>query len=203
MPIRSVIFDFGGVLHQRTDQSLHRRWEERLGLLEGDLPKMVWGSEISALATIGQATAVDVWQDIATRFELNATEIRELEHAFSVNDRIDLALVTFVRSLRPRYKTALLSNAWSDARELFTRTCELSDVFDEMIISAEEGVAKPDARILEIASIRLGITPSEALFMMIGRQMPREPVLLGCKHWSLSVQNRFLRSYNDTSEMNI
>ncbi|MHB8598194.1 MAG: HAD family hydrolase [Ktedonobacteraceae bacterium] len=165
MPIRAVIFDFGGVLNQREDQSLHRRWEERLGLLEGDLPKTVWGSELSALATIGQATASDVWQAIAARFGLSAAEIRELEHDFSVNDWIDVALVSFVRNLRPRYKTALLSNAWPDARELFTHTYGLSDAFDEMVISAEEAVAKPHARIFQIATTRLGIAPDETLFI--------------------------------------
>lgn len=126
MPVRAVIFDCGGVLNQRADQSLHRKWEERLGLPEGDLPKMVWGSELSALATIGQATAADVWQDIAARFELSAAEIRELAHDFSVNDYLDVALVSFVRKLRPQYKTALLSNAWPDVRELFTHIYELT-----------------------------------------------------------------------------
>ncbi len=127
--------------------------------------KTVWGSELSALATIGQATAANVWQDIAARFELSAAEMRELEHDFSVNDRIDVALISFVRSLRPRYKTALLSNAWPDARELFTHIYKLSDAFDEMVISAEEGVAKPDARIFQIATARLGIAPDETLFI--------------------------------------
>jgi epoxide hydrolase-like predicted phosphatase len=34
-----------------------------------------------------------------------------------------------------------------------------------MIISAEEGVAKPDARIYQIALSRLGVQPEDAIFV--------------------------------------
>jgi putative hydrolase of the HAD superfamily len=74
-------------------------------------------------------------------------------------------LVSFIRDLRPRYKTAILSNAWPGARQLFTEVLGLGDVVDEMIISCEEGVAKPDARIFQIAVDRLGVEPEEAVFV--------------------------------------
>jgi putative hydrolase of the HAD superfamily len=36
---------------------------------------------------------------------------------------------------------------------------------DEIIISAEEGIAKPDPRIFRIAAERLGVRPQEAVFV--------------------------------------
>jgi HAD superfamily hydrolase (TIGR01509 family) len=41
----------------------------------------------------------------------------------------------------------------------------LGDVVDELIISAEEGVAKPDARIYHIALSRLGVSAAQTVFV--------------------------------------
>ena len=42
---------------------------------------------------------------------------------------------------------------------------QIADVFDELIISAEVGVAKPDAGIYELTLERLNVAPSEAVFV--------------------------------------
>jgi epoxide hydrolase-like predicted phosphatase len=42
---------------------------------------------------------------------------------------------------------------------------KLDDVFDAMTISAETGVAKPDALIYRMALDKLGVQPAEAVFV--------------------------------------
>ncbi|GCE51166.1 2-haloacid dehalogenase/putative hydrolase of the HAD superfamily [Thermosporothrix hazakensis] len=74
-------------------------------------------------------------------------------------------LATFLHSLRPRYKVALLSNAWSEARSDFNRLFHLDRFVDLQIFSAEEGLAKPDERIYRLALTRLGVAPEETLFL--------------------------------------
>lgn len=165
MPIRAVIFDVGGVLLHIEDWSHHQRWEQRLGLSEGELLKRVFGSEVAMHATLGQAQVAEVWEYIATTFGLNAEEARQLKHDFFGNELLNTPLLMFLRDLRPRYKTAILSNAWSDAREVFCGKHGMADVVDEVIISAEEGLAKPDARIYQLAAKRLGVQPAEANFV--------------------------------------
>ncbi len=165
MPIRAVIFDFGDVLLRTEDPSGRRKWEKYLGLPQGKLSRVVLESEVADHSMVGKATEADVWKHVAATFSLNDQQLRELRRDFWSGDRIDAGLVGFLRDLRPRYRTAILSNAWPGAREVFTQTLGLGDVVGEMIISAEEGVAKPDARIYRIAVRRLGVQTEETVFV--------------------------------------
>jgi epoxide hydrolase-like predicted phosphatase len=165
MSIRAVIFDFGGVLVRIEDLSGQRKWEKRLGLREGDLADAVFRSEVTDRSMIGEATEADVWNHVGASYGLNDQERDELRRDFWSGDQLDAELVGFLRSLRPRYKSAILSNAWPSSREIFTQTFGLGDVVDEMIISAEERVAKPDARIYQITLSRLGVQPEDAIFV--------------------------------------
>lgn len=165
MSIRAVIFDFGGVLVRTEDHSGRRKWERQLGLSPGELEQLVFASEIAQRSMIGQATQRDVWSYIAARYGLDDATLQQMRRDFWSGDRLDEELVRFLRCLRPRYKTAVLSNAWPGARRMFTEHFRLDEAVDAFIISSEEGVAKPDARIYQIALQRLDVHPHEAIFV--------------------------------------
>lgn len=84
---------------------------------------------------------------------------------FFAGDRLDQPLVDFIRSLRPRFQTGLLSNAWPGARQMLTEHYPCIDAFDVAVISAEVGMAKPDQRIFQLITERLGVRPPEAVFI--------------------------------------
>lgn len=165
MSIRAVIFDMGGVLLRSESESGRRKWEQRLGLAEGELAEIVFNSPVSRQATVGRATDEDVWAHVASRFGLDWETLRQLRRDFWSGDRVDTELADFLRGLRPRYKTAILSNAWPGARKALTERWGLGNAVDEIIISAEEGVAKPDPAIYHIALRRLGVGAAEAVFV--------------------------------------
>jgi epoxide hydrolase-like predicted phosphatase len=59
-------------------------------------------------------------------------------------------------------KTGLISNSWSTGhydREL------LDDLFDDVVISADVGLHKPDPAIYRLSCERLGIEPRDAVFV--------------------------------------
>ncbi len=165
MPIRAVIFDFGDVLIRTEAPSGQRKWEKRLGLPEGGLAKGVFESEVADRSMVGRATEAEVWEYVAVNFGLDDEQLAELQRDFWSGWRLDTELVSFLGNLRPHYKTAILSNAWPGTREMFTEILKLDQAVNEMIISAEEGVAKPDHRIYQIAVGRLGVQPDEAVFV--------------------------------------
>jgi epoxide hydrolase-like predicted phosphatase len=160
-----VIFDFGGVLVRSADFSGRQKWEQRLGLEAGELARLMFESEVADRAMVGQATEEDIWRSIAATCSLDVGLLPELRRDFWGGDQLDEQLVSFIRDLRPCYKTAILSNAWPGARQFFAEALGLGDVVDEMIISCEEGLAKPDTRIYQIAVDRLGVEPEEAVFV--------------------------------------
>jgi len=74
------------------------------------------------------------------------------------------ANVDLVRRLRPRYKVSVLSNADMSLRGRLERD-GLHGLFDDVVVSAEVGMAKPDPAIFRLAVERLGLTPAECVFV--------------------------------------
>jgi putative hydrolase of the HAD superfamily len=74
-------------------------------------------------------------------------------------------LITFVQKAHKHYKTALVSNIGKDMIDGFFTTQELEALFDVVALSGELGVAKPDPRIYALTLQKLGVAPSDALFI--------------------------------------
>ncbi len=163
--IQAVIWDLGGVIVRTHDRSGRERWEQRLGLNPGKLEALVFMSEIAGQAYEGKAGIEDVWQAVGDHFEMPEDQRAEMERDFWSGDRVDYALVDYIRSLRPAYQTALLSNAWVDLRRFITEEWKIADAFDHLTISAEVGMAKPDPRIYSLPLEGLGVSPDQAVFI--------------------------------------
>lgn len=164
-PIRAVIWDLGGVLVRTEDWSPRRRWEARLGLEPGGLSRLVFEGEAGRQAALGQASAEEVWRWVGERLGLTGAEVERLRRDFWSGDRVDESLVDYIRSLRPAYRTALLSNAWPDLRHFVEKVWRIDDAFDVVVISAEVGMVKPDPGIYHLTLARLGVEPGEAVFI--------------------------------------
>ena len=163
--VKAVLFDFGGVLVRTRDQESRRKWEITLGLEEGQLSQLVFESEAARQATIGALPERAIWEHVAETLRLDNVKLQQLKIDFWKSDQLDTQLVRYLKSLHPNYRTGILSNAWSNARQLFTETYQLGDVVDEMVLSAEVGLAKPDASIYLFAAQKLGVKPEEAIFV--------------------------------------
>jgi HAD superfamily hydrolase (TIGR01549 family) len=70
-----------------------------------------------------------------------------------------------LEALRPRFKLGLITNGpvWTQRPKI--ERFRLVEYLDLLIVSEEVGVAKPDPAIFQIALERLGVQPSEALFV--------------------------------------
>jgi epoxide hydrolase-like predicted phosphatase len=169
LSIQAVIFDFGGVLYHLPDRSWIRRWKNILNLKdESALLTMIASPQESKLLMdilVGNRQEEELWAEFAQDFRIKPDLMRRIRQGFMSKRRLNKQLAGFLGGLRAKYKTAILSNAGSDARRLFTDIYEFHHIVDEMIISAEERVAKPDRRIYEIAVERLEIHPHEAVFV--------------------------------------
>lgn len=165
MSIRAVIFDFGGVLVRTFDYTGRRKWEGRLGLMQGGLEEVVFNSDVATQAMLGHVPESAVWANAGALFRVSPEELEQLKIDFWAGDALDEDLVRFLGGLRPRYRTGILSNAWSGARDVFTGRLGLDRAVDTMVISAEERLAKPDARIYHLAAERLGVRSEEAIFV--------------------------------------
>jgi epoxide hydrolase-like predicted phosphatase len=168
MTIRAVIFDIGGVLLRSEDRSNHKKWKQRLGLNEGEIYDVAIHLGMTKLerdATIGKVTVQELFRRIADASGMNEAELEEFKDAFWSSERLDTELAEFLKSLRPQYKTATLSNAWSEARGAVNHKFHLNELVDAQFFSAEEGVAKPNPQFYRIALDYLQVQPDEAVFL--------------------------------------
>ncbi len=165
MSIRAIIWDMGGVIVRTEDPTSRVELAQRLGLTRQALEDVVFAGEYSDRATVGQIKIDELWLNICGQLKLPPEQVREIQRAFWGGDQLDTELVDYIRALRPKYRTALLSNAWSDLREILTERWRIIDAFDEIIISAEVGLMKPDPHIFQLAAERLGVSPTEAVFI--------------------------------------
>ena len=88
-------------------------------------------------------------------------------YALMEGDFFDTTLMGSVKSLRPKFRTAILSNAWMGARELFKNIYNIieGETVDKIIISCEVGIAKPDSDIYRYTAKQMDVQLGEILFI--------------------------------------
>jgi epoxide hydrolase-like predicted phosphatase len=167
MSLRAVLFDLGGVIVRTEYQAPRQHLAERFGMDYDDMDRIVFGGGVNgsaARATLGEISEDEHWLNVMKVLKRPASECERIRAEFYAGDVIDRALLDFLRSIKPKYKTGLISNAWSGLRNYILRE-KFDDAFEYMIISAEVGVAKPDPKIFQIALEQLQVKPNEAVFV--------------------------------------
>jgi glucose-1-phosphatase len=165
MSIKAVIFDLGGVLVRTESQESRQRLAANLGYSPEDLYHLVFDNPSAVQATLGQVSWEGHWAAVAQTLQMSQDEVRAVQEAFFADDRLDEDLVAYIRTLRSRFTTALLSNAWDNLRTFLVDTWKIADAFDEILISAEVGLAKPDPRIFRLILQRLQLKAQQAVFV--------------------------------------
>jgi len=164
MTVRAVYFDLGGVIVRTEFQSPREHLAERVGMTYEELVTLVFESKSSREASIGKISEDDHWKWVARALHRPLKERDALHKEFFGGDIIDRELVNYIRSLKPRYSTGLISNAWDGLRPYMQRE-KFADAFDVLTISAEVGVMKPGAEIFQHALEQLEVKPKEAVFV--------------------------------------
>jgi len=162
--IQAIYFDLGGVIVRTEDKAPRDALGKSLGLDFDGIDRLVFATKSAKQASIGAISDEQHWQNVADSLGLPKSEIERVIKAFFAGDRIDLTLIEFLRSLRPRYKTGLISNAFSGLRQWMIDQ-KIADAFDDITFSAEVGAAKPDPLIYQQALEKLGVRPEEAVFV--------------------------------------
>lgn len=180
MAIRAVVFDIGGILEiipEGGDPTIRfpemlAQWETDLGVPPGELGKQIREMD-GRLISAGKDGAIGTCSEEEWLDELRRTTgwnqpridafMRDFWNIYCGNPNPELA--AYLGSLRPRYKTALLSNSFVGARREEEARFHFSEITDYIIYSHEVGVAKPEPRIYEIACERLGARAEEIVFL--------------------------------------
>jgi HAD superfamily hydrolase (TIGR01509 family) len=165
MPIKAIFFDYGSVLVRLVDETPRQLLADRYGIPLKRIYNLLFDTEASIQAALGEISMEHHWRAIHEILRIPPAERDEFVRQFWAADGLNRELVEILPSLRERYRLGLLSNANDDLRAMLVERWQIADLFDDMIISAEVGLLKPDRRIYELAVNRLGVQPDEAVFI--------------------------------------
>jgi glucose-1-phosphatase len=163
--LKAVIFDLGGVIVRSHERRGRRHWEQKLGLPDWGCDEIVFNSSMGVKAQLGEISETALWRWVGERLKLSAAELDAFQQDFWADDVVDLALVAYLHSLRAPYQVALISNAADGLRQALADRYNIADLFDLIVISAEEKVMKPTAVIYERTLAQLDRRPEETVFV--------------------------------------
>jgi putative hydrolase of the HAD superfamily len=141
------------------------RLAQQFGMTLDELMDLVFARQAGRRAQLGEVTYEAHWEYIRQVLKLSPLELAAVQKIFWKKDFVDKELVDTLRGLRQTHRTALLSNAFTDLRKVVTEQMKFADAFDEMIISSEVHLMKPDPAIYELAAERLNVPPQQAVFV--------------------------------------
>jgi len=169
MPIRSVVFDIGGVLERVDDFEavLGASWRERLRMSPEEFRAALAAIDPDNLSETGHMSEAQWTARCAASLRLSPARTEEFRA--DVWDwycgELDEELMAFAASLRPHVRTAIVSNSADGARREEIARYAFDEVFDPIIYSHEVRLAKPDPAIFELVCSRLDVAPDETIFV--------------------------------------
>jgi FMN phosphatase YigB (HAD superfamily) len=152
--IKAVIFDCFGVIRVDATNIAYKK-------LGGDLEKDYEFIKDTVAKTnsglIPKAAIV-----FANRLGVSEDKWRETVSQSSV---IDYEILDYIKELRGKYKTAMLSNVMKGGLEIWFEPGFLKKYFDVSVASGDIGFAKPEAQAYEITADQLGVRLRECIMV--------------------------------------
>ena len=165
MTIRAIVFDIGGVLEITPNLGVDAKWEQKLHLEPGEINKRL--NQVWKGGSMGTISEEQIHKSIGEIMEMSEALVNEyMEDVWrEYLGALNVELADYFRSLRPKYKTAIISNSFVGAREKEAEHYQFDTICDFIIYSHEVGLRKPDPRIFTLTCERLGLQPSEVIFL--------------------------------------
>lgn len=152
--IKAVIFDCFGVLYIDNKTSLLAvvPFESRTEL-----------DDIFTGNNYGFFGRAEYLRRVSEVVGMTVDEVAEyMAHEHRLNTQLTL-LIT--EQLKAEYNIGLLSNIGRDWIHDFFDRHQMHELFDAVVLSGEEGIAKPNPEIFRLMAERLGLDPSECLMI--------------------------------------
>lgn len=165
MVIRGLIFDYGGVLlDMRWDVS--RALEREHGLNDHAIVQTLYGDGPWRQIEVGAGDREQWLRDAHSALESGAGRaLPPLHEYWRAQQQLIVENIELIERLRPPYLTSILSNADASLVGRLRDAHRIHHLFDDIVCSADVGMAKPDPRIYALAAQRLGVPPELCVFI--------------------------------------
>lgn len=152
--MRAIIFDCFGVLYRSSVDELYSRCPTDR---HNDL------HDIRLQRDRGFLRYDEYIREVARLLDSSVEVVGSITEESHVRDQ---ELIDYIRSIdRSRYKVGMLSNIGDTVIEQLFSSEELSEMFDETVLSYQVGMVKPDPAIFRLMAERLDCEPSECIMI--------------------------------------
>jgi len=168
-PLKTVYFDFGGVITTPQDPSLKKKiWNivEACGKSEEEFWKIYFG--LRHVYDADEVTVEEYWEQIGEGLGMKLDR-ETVARLIEIDDRswsaVDKATLDFAEAIRKKgFSIGVLSNMPKRFFEMVLTPAPWLGIFDFLVISGEIGLIKPDPSIFRYACELAKCLPEEILF---------------------------------------
>ena len=160
---RAIIFDIGNVLVFHDNDQLCLNLARLYELDAVEVRAHVFASESGRRAALGELTAAGMHAEFCRRFGVTAN-YPDFATAFSSHFTPNTAIEPLIRSLAGRFRLLTLSNTNPMHVEYMREHLRILDAFDDLLLSCELGLGKPQPEIYAEAVRRSGCSAAQCLF---------------------------------------
>ncbi|MBU6490967.1 HAD family phosphatase [Patescibacteria group bacterium] len=154
MQYKALVFDFFGVVCSEISPF----WFEEHFAEKGEELRR----QYLRPADRGDISQEDLFRQLSMTAGVPAAEI---EKDWEAHIRFNTELITFIKEIRTRYKTGLLSNATSPFFHTVMALSGTAGLFDHVVVSSEIGYAKPEPEIYRAILSDMKLSSSDALMI--------------------------------------
>lgn len=166
--IKNIIFDLGNVIVKNPTIDTVRQFFKN----EDDVQtfnEYIFKSEFWKMMDLGKISNIEVANNIREKELVNVKDYIEVEN-FLLNwfskCSVNKEIMRFGKILKNKgYNIYILSNMAKATFEFFSSKYDFFDIVNGVVISANEGVKKPDKKIFEISLNRYSLEPQECLLI--------------------------------------
>ncbi len=163
--IKAIAFDYGGVIITN-ESDLLTDISKYLNIDKSELIKEY--NSLNYLSNIQNMSYEDLFVLIVSKFN-NSKESKKHTLKLAKENykkwHLNIELIEIIKKLKDKnYKIALLSNNVINLRKELIKNKTIN-LFDEIVISGEVGYQKPQPEIFDILFNKLGVAPSEVVFI--------------------------------------
>jgi len=168
--IKAIIFDFFGVFTTDT-------WK----VFCGNLPPQADIERARELNRMYDAKLIAHTRFVKEVIEATGASVEEIEAAQLGGIVIDQNLIAYIKELKKKYKIAILSNVGTNQIRDNLLSEEEQKLIDVFVFSYEVGVVKPDPKIYQTATEKLGLESHQCVFTDDGQHNVDAAIALGMK----------------------
>jgi len=154
--IKAIISDFFGVI---AGSGFKNTWAMAGGDPQADAEFI---EELLLETNMGQINHQEMVEKITQKLKISAEKWEQVREQ---SEELNLPLLDYYRDLKQKqYLLAILSNANNNSINRRLAPDQL-EIFDQIVVSAEVGMIKPDTEIFNLTKRRLGVESHECIFI--------------------------------------